>query len=205
MPFGERILDFICDKTIKELRKGKFVDENLALELSSQPFVDQIRKKLDQDDKEIVMNLINSHSEHLKHFGLALSNAFSRDKEIEGMLFSLWRNSNSDKTKLWVMWTLLNNPKLPLKIHEEMFDFIKANWDTFISQTENWSGGKKNVIADVEERLKNPQIPEEKKWIYLCKSFASDDLQKRKRIFKVYMNSDNSFVRKVAIELQNKF
>lgn len=134
------------------------------------------------------MNLINSHSEHLMHFGLTLSNAFSRDKEIEDMIFPLSRNSDNDKIRLWSMWSLLNNPKLSLKIHEEMFNFIKENWDYFIRHTEKWYDGGKNVIVSVEERLKNPQVPKGKKWVYLCSCFASDDLPKIKKILKVYAN-----------------
>ena len=80
-----------------------------------------------------------------------------------------------------------------------MFNFIKEKWDYFISHTEKWYDGKKNVIVSVEERLKNPQVPEGKKWVYLCNCFASDDLPRIKKILKVYANTKNAFTKKMPL------
>lgn len=202
---GEKIYKYLAVKVMEDIQNGNDIDEDLAKEVSRYPIIDYLRTQVKEAHLKMIQNLIhNSSSNDVKRLGVSLLNNLIRDRkcteEIKAFLQGLWEKENNEN-KLYIMWKLLDLPDLDNHLHQEIYGFIKENWDAWLTKAVEWCGGKDKVLDVVIARLNNPSFPKTKAWIYLCNALGSPDTRGVRSLITDYVESKDSIVSNVAKEL----
>lgn len=167
---GENTYKSLAVKIMEDIQNGNDIDEDLAKEVNHYPIIDHLRLQVKETHLKMIQNLIhNSSSNDVKRLGVSLLNNLIRDgkgmEEIKALLYGLWEKEDKEN-KLYIMWKLLDIPDLDNRFHQKIYDFIKENWDVWLTKAVEWCGGKDKVLDVVIARLNNPSFPKTKAFIY---------------------------------------
>lgn len=180
----------------------------LAKKLNSYPCSDVLRKEVNETHMSALIELAsNSTDEDVLGLAYTLLCELNQLPTVRTFFFAGWLNHTDFITRNSAIWRLLDYRDLDFELHMEFYDFVKTNWDAFISKQKNYFYGSKNVISGVQSRLKkheNRELSQEKAWAYLCASFASDDWPAVTELLQAYRDSPNPVVSNIVRDLLDR-
>lgn len=202
----QKILEYLTEKVIDDLRSNRFVDNELALELNRQPYIDELRTKVEDTDIDLLIKIADS-GVYRGAAGLAITmiQGGAKDKKVKELLLHHWKKNNDFESKNNIMWRLLDDPGLGISMHNEIYDFVRNNLEQWIDQQVKWIGGSDEILEFVKTRLQNTDFPETKNWVYLCDCLGASDKEAAKRLIAQYADSKASIVSRVANDLLGNF
>ena len=202
----QKILEYLAKKVVGDLRSNRFVDEELALELNKQPYIDELRIKVEDTDIDLLVKIADSKL-YSSVGGLAVTmiQGGARNKKVKELLLRHWKEDNDFECKNYIMFRLLDDPKLDILMHEEIYNFVMDNLDQWINQQVKWINGRDKIVEFAKGRINNPDFPETKNWVYLCDCLGASDKEGAKELVKRYIDSSASIVARVAKDLLENF
>ncbi len=202
----QKILEYLAEKVVDDLRSNCFVDKELAIELNKQPYIDELRTKVEDTDINILVKIADSKL-YSAVGGLAVTmiQGGARNKKVKELLLRHWKEDNDFECKNYIMFRLLDDPKLDILMHEEIYNFVMDNLDQWINQQVKWITGRDKIVAFAKGRINNSDFPETKNWVYLCDCLGASDKKGAKALIKQYVDSGASIVARVAKDLLEKF
>ncbi len=198
---NNEIYNYIANKVINDVRHGIFFNDKLADSLDGYPLITYIREKTEESDIPRLLNVINNASLSAGNLALSMLRKFDNKKDIKEYYLSCWKEEKVFIRKFKLIWRLLDDEQLPISLHEEIYQFIRENFDEFLKEISKWYGGKNNVLSSIKERLKDSSFPSTKDWVRLCSVMASPEHNQVVELLKEYQSSDNKFTAFIAQEM----
>jgi len=199
--FNPKVLNYLSEKVFEDLRKKQKIPANLYFEFNKYPIIDNFRKKVKKNDLDLILALLESKAKEELYFGLSISKNLINEQQIKKRIFEIWENSSDYKTKREVMWRILDIPDLPIKIHKEIYEFVKTNWDDWTKDTLAFYGNEDHILEAVIKRSSDRSFPESKHWVYLCLATLSKNRGAAKNFIKKYIESNITINSLVANEM----
>lgn len=105
---------------------------------------------------------------------------YTNSPEINTKLYEAFNKAVSNKFKYEILWDILNYKQLPVDVHHQLFDFYFSNLEEFSKEAYDYykRDGRNLFNFTIYSRIKQRDIPNTKKWIYLCDLYASDEIGK---------------------------
>ncbi len=199
------IHEYIAQKIIEDIRLNNGFDEEFILEIDKPPWIEEIRKKIKSSDFEKITKLVHSSNKKIMSFGINLLKEIRDTEPVKRLLFNIWDTSQDYHVRSKLTYRLTDYADLDISMHENIYAFIKHNWDTWIAEVTRYFGGADNVLKEVvETRIKNGKPPESKLWLRLCQCMAASNKKEVERIITEYENSEQPLVKKVSNDLKQK-
>lgn len=198
------IIKYVAERIVEDLRTNKQLNEDLAEALNSYEWLGNLRKLITVKDKDWLRQIILANQSPVGELCINLMHSIREEKDVKEFLFDLWRAPSSKYwTKMQVMWRLLDYPDLSEDIHKNIYEFMRSDWNKWITYVVEKFGGKNEVLESSKERLSNPSFPESKAWVYLCIAAASDNSTDAKNLIAKYARSKSSINAVVVNDLLN--
>ena len=200
----EALRRYVAESVVEDIRDGEPLQEDVALACNSRPQIDVIRSLITREDAPKLLALTESEQECVRGLAFSLLKRIENTPETEAFLKDLWRRRRDFATRHAIMWRILDFTDLEREFHEEMYRFVRENWDDFLAGQLRFMGGEQGppgVLPSVRSRLTDPAFPRSKDWAFLCILPASDDPEGCRELLESYLTSDNSIVSKVATEM----
>lgn len=189
---GTKLLSYLSEKIISDMRESHFEKINeLGDEiLSNYKLVDALREKLNKNDLNILLKGIESDFDQMKGLFITLLKNYIDDPKVSEFLEKRWLNARDFKEKNRIMFRLLEVKDLDTVSHNQFYEFINKNWEDFLFSVKNRCDGEEHVMHYVVERLENKSFPEDKNWVYLCCSLASNDKEAIRNLLNSYKDEE---------------
>lgn len=197
----EIILNYLAEKVMDDLRKGIELSDELIKNLNKYPFIDYIRKLVTKEDMRIIKKMIQSEKITVCRLGISLTRQLLKEKEVQKHLFNIWKSTDEYDIRRGLMFRFLDLDNLPINMHNEIYNFVRKNWDRWLANQANWYGGKEKILSVCLDRLEGPSNPKSKAWVYLCIATLSPEKDKVKELISRYLSSKESINAKVAADL----
>jgi len=197
------IKKYIARKVIEDIENGIILSENLSEQLYKYDYVDYLRNEVHEKHIEILLQAIkNNLGTRFGELCVTCIQKYGTSKLVQDSLFNLLK----DGTKTFderhaLIWRIIENKDLDVSIHNELYNLILINIESFKRRIVTYSNGKENVISVCRERIKDKRFPIFKHWIYFVTSLASDDKGEILKFLKENLDTTNSFNKKVVEEL----
>lgn len=199
---NDAIANYIASKVIEDIRTGKQLSDELALNLDASKYVGHLRSAVEESDVELLLNIVETGSESFGVLALTMLRRFGKTPQVESFLRELWGNETRFRTRVGVVFRLLDLEHLELEMHEELYKFIKRNLRPFVEWLTLWVGGSDMVLPHCLARLKSKDFRASKHWLYLCILLGSSDRAAVTVLLEKYKSSpDDAFLAKVATEM----
>lgn len=195
------IADYVADKVIHDLRNGVTFSDEFAVNIIQKPIFDNVIKRVQNGDKEMIMKFINAENPHSSWLGILLSRGIKSEPDIFDILKQKWDLSDEYIVKRAVVSRLLDYKELSREFHFKLYEFVRKNWEKYISDIAYFMGGRENVLNGCLDRLNDKFFPKSKAWIYLCVLTFSPEREKVARTIESYISSKSSINSEVAKEL----
>lgn len=170
-----KLIDYVSDYAIKDLRANRLSGDSLLRELNKPPLIDALRRRIRASDIGLLQRMAKDKRRAVSALGISLFREVQDDPDVRKFLFDLWRKDKDYHRRWWVMFRLLDCPKLPMKYHRELFQFTKNNWKLWLADQASYFGGAKNLLKVLEARLKNPSWPKSRTWERVLSSLGTSD------------------------------
>ena len=202
---SNKINEYLAKKIMVDLRSNQSIDDELLKDLTQTPQIDYIRAEVDNNDIDILLRLAHTDRDVLRSFVIGLLRKVKDDERVKSFIFDTWNNAQDADImlKLDLMWRLLDYTDIDSSVHREIYDFIKKNWTVWLEDVKHSFGGE-NILDNITKRLTDSTFPETKKWISLCVSVASTNIEGVERLLSTYKNPSDAFVSEVVKYLQDK-
>jgi hypothetical protein len=169
------------------------------------PFVHELRKAVQPNDIPVLLSLAKNADWPVANLAVGLLRAFKNDLEIRQHYLDIWNDERRPmELRFCVMYPLLDDPDLPRKLHEEFFTTILANLDVYKRTVSDYYITPEHVLPTVRKRIKDPQYPVTKRWVYLCNALSSPDKLEAREFIEPFKDDLDPFVKKVALTLIEK-
>lgn len=200
------VQEYLADKIMEDLRNNKLkpFEGELATAAIKDKILDNMVGMINEKDKTWILGLIQQTDQRLRWIGILLTRSkyMKDDDEIRDALIRMWDESDQYFVKRGLIARLLDYD-IPLDIHRKLFDYIKANWDRYVTDLVVFMGGIDNILGSCKKRIKI--FPLSKAWAYLVVSSASKDRSNLISLLEKYVNSKESINSEVATWiLENK-
>ena len=130
-----------------------------------------------------------------------------KDKpEVRDLFFRLWETRTDTPSRLNLLWRLLDYEDLEKAWHEQLYGFVRDNWDEFLNTQRGFMGGGSpaNVLPNITDRLGDASFPEKKAWAYLCSALASEDMVAVRELLRKYENTDDEFTASIVRDMLDR-
>ncbi len=186
---------------IRELRERRSLGEEEAERLIGAVGIDLLRNQIRSTDVPLLLELANDEDKPwCRSFAVSLMRSVESDTSIRDFLFRSWASETDYPMRLAIMWRLLDYNDLDISMHRSIYKFVKTNWEQWKKDMRKWYGPHK-VLGSVEYRLADESFPKSKAWVYLCLAMVSDNMKGIHSLLSQYVDSRESIVGEVAIEL----
>jgi len=198
------ILDYLAKKVWEDLRSAQTLDVDLAAELNIQPIIDKLRKHVVPKDEPLLRRLIDSGDPVLFYFGISLLRTLGNQPHVRALFVSLWEKHPGYEFRMPLMWRLLDYEDLELEVHEELYEFVRKNWDEWSDFCLNWyvQGNLDKLAATLEKRI--GEFTSSKAWTRIIMAEFIPDHAAARRLVAPYVEAVHPVVRKVANEMMEK-
>ena len=195
------ISDYIAGKVMHDLRNRVVFSDEFAVKIVQKPIFDNLIKRVQDSDKEIIITLINAENSYSSWLGILLSRGIKSEPDILNILKQKWDLSDEYIVKRALVARLLDYKELSREFHFKLYEFVRKNWKKYISDIAYFMGGRENVLTGCLDRLNDKFFPKSKAWIYLCVLTYSPEREKVARTIESYISSKSSINSEVAKEL----
>lgn len=206
------IADYLAKKILEDLRNGIAIDSALAAVIvNKMDLVEKIRSMIDSNDFQILKKLIDMPDFNLVRLGIILLQPLQgKNSQIQQLLLDKWNSTAwaspqaEFNVKLELMFRLLDDPNLELKVQESIYDYVLRNhkeWLTAALEYFPFEGDYDKLKELIENKLKDQRFPPTKSWLYLLILNAHPDKSKIKGILSKYATSMHPMVKRVADDL----
>lgn len=197
----ETIGIYAAQALLEKLRKKALVESDVINTFNHLPWIDFVRNEVVENDKKWIMNNIADSNIEIKCFSIFLMSKLKGNPEKEKYLIELWNKNKNFETRLAIAPRLLDFNDLEVEIHENIYRWIRDNWNRWTRYAAAWYGGPSRVLDGVQARLEDPRLPSSKAWHYLCIATKSNDREAACELIAKWTKTGTPFVRKVAKEL----
>lgn len=199
------IYKYLADKVMDDLlnRPNEFSEE-FAEAVNRQPYIDFLRAKVSENDISYILKIDIDSKPQLRSLIITMLLPVREDKTVKSFFEEAWEKYKDFRTRIALMFRLLDYKDLNSKYRDSIYKFIRDNWEEFIEQEKTWCGGETKVLEFAKLRLKDSRYPPYKAWIYLCIAMGSSDKEGVRKLLKKYTTNNDDFIAKVAQELLGK-
>ena len=165
--------------------------------------MDGLRHEISESDLPWIMPAIAEDDGSRAAFHLALLQPLATRPDVRDVLVRRFGTA-SPYLKSQLLWRLLDDADLSGAIHEDLFQFVLSDWESFQSSSVSFLGSPSEILAAALGRLAEC-IPS-KRWIYLCclPQYAADQ-RPVKGLLSVASGSADAFTSRVAVALLARF
>jgi len=169
---------WISEKLVEDFRAGRIPPEEVCNELNKFEFTDFIRSQLRvQDVRWLIEKIINSEGNVLE-LCVNITWPLLPNQEIEHALRSLWERGHRT---INIIYGILNIENLDISFHRQVFEYVRQNWNSFISAELQYDADLALHVA--QKRLTGRNTPLTKSWIYWCNVAGSNNREAKKKFF----------------------
>lgn len=181
---------------LRQAEGGK-VEGELARALLKYPVYDYLPAGVHEEDMRSILNMADSSDSLTKDCAAALLRGINSN-EAEKYWLSQWREAETYSDRLRAAFSVTDYRNLPESIHEELYTFIRENWEQWQRSIAEWYGtSTTGILGGAKERLLNPTFPPSKAWVYLCVAVC-DASAETKELVKEFIDHEHAFTKKVA-------
>jgi len=196
---------YIAVKLTQDIRSGFIPSKELSREVNRFPLIDLLRERIEPADLPNLKSLCESQDIYISRLGFSLLRKIHEVNEVRAFVESQWpREDLPFDVRVTLQFMLLSYAELGESMHEELLRFTLSSWDQWLADAVNWSNGQHSVIDYCQERLSSPNLPESKRWVYICCAAASGDQAKTRALISNYVNDPDPFLVKVADEVLDR-
>ena len=196
---------FVADAILAHIKEGFLPSNEDARRLDSRPLIDTLRSTISGDDIPWLLSIVDSAPDAMAGLACSLLREHATRSEVRTCFENRWYTA-SPYVKNRLMWRMLDDPALPHQLHQEFFNFILAEWNTFTAFNRGFYGDGKQGIYNLLSRIGDITFPESKKWIYLCCVPAVvEDLDAAKALMTMGLTMNDPFAHEVATRLLQAF
>ena len=174
------------------------------------PIIKNLRDSITQDDKYLVLHLMNSEFPLQRRFGISLSKEIEIDPLIQELLEKTWDKFTDFGTRFELMYRLLDDKNASDEMVEKIYVFVQKNFENWKTHVISWQGGLDKSYEDVTTKYED--YPEHKWWAYFYElswaienpteaQITEEQIKTAKKIIKKHSNSASAITKKVAKEL----
>jgi hypothetical protein len=171
---------YLAERVIEDFRSAKNPSEQVCHDLNFFEYIDFIREQLQKEDVPWIVNRLKNSQGQTLELCINITKPLLPDSDVEEALRSLWLRGHRT---LNIVYGLLNIRDLEVMYHREVFEFVKRDWETFISWEMQYDGGPSNALSVARKRLTPGNMPLPKAWIYWCTAAGSDNKVEKKKFF----------------------
>lgn len=196
------LLNYLGEKLIDDLRAGAQLSSGLLGLANQVEIVDVLRKSISNEDFRWIRSMCDSKEDGAQQLALSLVRSIQYQREVRLYLEEMWhRNDLTFITRIVLQSQLLQYEDLQADLRTQIFQSILNNWDEWITEVKNWTGGVHNVLDYIQIRLGDSRFPRSKWWYYLCCAPASNDPIKARELVERFAQDSDPFMKSVAEEL----
>lgn len=198
----EKILGYVAEKVINDLRNGDFVGNDLAYELNKQPYIESLRLEVEAEDVDRIMDVLSGDIEIFQYrLAINLLRRHEKDASTKKFFREQWGKYRGFDRRCTLMWRLLDDENLEVDKHQEIYEFVQDNRENWIKLQCDWIGGPDKIIPFVEKAIVRSDEVESKKWALLYNLLASSDKAAARKVVEPFKSSDTLFLKKVANDI----
>lgn len=183
---------------MQDIRSGAGIPAEVVKDAYRYPQIDYLRKQVREADLTLLLDLARTQGTPTAALALGLLQPFRERAEVDALLRSLWDTHSDFEVRYNVLFRLLDSPTLDPALHDEVYEFVISNLDSFIPAREYWYGGPQEVLESIRNRLADPAFPNSKAWVYLCSAVASSDEEGARTLIVSYLDSPDHRVARTA-------
>lgn len=201
------IAKYLASKAVQDIRSDFLLPSDLCYALNRFPIIDYLRAEIQTSDWQKLHKMCESSDEEICALGLALLRRILRLDEVRSYLEKKYYDIANlpFKARISLQYKLLDYPDLEHEIQKELFESILEDWESWLATVADWTGGQDNVLEYCRLRLRDPNFPKTKHWIYICAAAASDNPKAAQNLIhqKKKENRKDAFMQKVIEEVLN--
>ncbi len=177
------LLRYTAEKVLADLLDNKQIPAAIAAALTKYPFNDVIRQIIKENPGQYRIKIeekLENEDESRAIFWLMTTQPFlvagnDRSSEIINFITEKWRCYDiTPRMKFYCCYRLLDIS--PTDHADKVYQFITGSWDLCRQEIRNvHSSCDEHILTMTRKRLTDPQIPTEKKFIYLFQLLAHQD------------------------------
>jgi hypothetical protein len=194
------LAEYVASKIMEDLRSGKTISPELVPDIHKRPFIDELRKQVQLDDKRFIFELISSTHQNIVIFGIGLMMPIRNDPDVKKFLFDLWGSTDNTQLKSRLTHRLMDY-ELAMNQHEDIRRFVKENWKLWLAQVKKYYDGPEDYLDKLKQALGDKGFPKTKLWMRLYQSMVHEDKKAVRQFLEGYTQSDAPLAAEVASEL----
>jgi hypothetical protein len=184
---------------LSELRSGAIPNDGICNLINQYPTIDKARALIEPMDLPMVQRLLASTSFVVRRLGYSLLRKLSNEVPVRQFVENQWwRDDVTFDERIALQFLLLSYRDLDTKFHESLFSFTIQFWEQWLSDAVKWANGKDSVIRYCHDRLASAELPNSKRWVYLCCAAASNDFDAAIKLITSYSEDADPFLRHVV-------
>lgn len=201
------LVSYLAEKIMEDIGRGSKLNGDLVMAIYKYPFIDRIRVLVKPSDRDAILSLVSASESDVVVWSFAvggLLRSLQGDPKVRSLFEDSWRTYRSFDRRYHLLFRLLDYTDLDPVLRDEIWEFVKANFQEFVFERVDWYGGADEVLGSVQGRLDDPSFPDHKKWIYLVSVLASSDHDGARMLLQRYADSGDAFTRMVARHVLEK-
>ena len=150
---------------LNRLRSGYRPTEAEAGGWNTASTLDGLRRELGEPDLNWILPMVTETDGAMAAFYLALLQPFATKESVRSILAHRFETAGP-YLKSQLLWRLLDDPDLPVAMHENLFRFVMADFMSFQNASAAYLGNPADILPAALGRIADG--PPSKRWIYLC-------------------------------------
>jgi len=127
---NDMLKSWMSEKLVEDFRAGRILPEEVCNELNKFEFTDSIRSQLRVQDVNWLVEKLNHSVGNVRELCINITWPLLPNQKLEHVLLSLWNNRHRS---INIIYGILNIKDLNLSYHRQVFEYVKNNWNDFIS------------------------------------------------------------------------
>lgn len=165
---------YLITKIIEDFRNYTKIDneKEFISELANAKFSDEFREQVNIEDRERIIDFIESDEDPYFRFGHMLIRPLLKRNEskdiIKEVLLDIIDKVKEPKNKIGIIFELLKYSDISPEKSKHFYDYLEKNRKIVEEYEWEWYKDEHTLLTSIEERLEKAKYKEShKKWIYL--------------------------------------
>lgn len=158
---------FVAEAIMTRVRAGEFPEEPEAQALNEYRFLSAIRPFVQPEDVPRILDAVDRFPAERGGFAANLLRRFCPRNDIQCRIQRRWESADA-ALRVHLLWRLLDDPAIHRSWHDKLFGFVVDQWLVFRASLSRWYATPDQVIPGVIEAIADPDVPDSKRWAYLC-------------------------------------
>jgi hypothetical protein len=163
----ESLARYLYEKVIDDFQNDDPVLVDAASAMDVYGVVDALRRCVGEADVPLLLERAGSPWNASAALAVSLLRRYAGNVDVQEALRKLWHDDPTFERRFELLFRLLDDPTLPIELHQEIHAFVFAHRERFAHENIRWAGGRAFIWDRVRTRLADSSFPRQKAWIYL--------------------------------------